>query len=429
MKVLFVVLNYYPSVGGTQIFFQNIAEQFANRYHDNVEVFTTNSYFGPNKIEFKKIEKKSEVINNVKIVRFPFRRLHKPFFSTAKKIAARLFNTQSSYINARLAGPWSPSLNKAIAKTDADIIIASSSAYMYMQYPLNRHKFKNPKPFIFQGAFHFKDNFPPEDLSPLTLNAMKAADIYWSNTSFESGIVNALGVKKEKIKLIATGIDPDEFKNADKYFFRTHFKMQQNEILLVCLGRIDAFKGIDVFMQSLYQLNLTFQNFKAVVAGNNFGFLDNLKTIRSGFPEELKNKIFFLENISHTEKVNLCAAMDMLVLPSVNESFGMVFLEAWSCKKPVIGADIGAIATVISDKKDGLLFEKDNPQSLASQMLKLAEDKDLREQMGVRGYRKVMDNYTWTKVADNCRETCFDAIRFFKEDNRIDRCSQTNGRK
>ena len=55
MKVLYVVQNYYPSIGGTQILFQNIAEKSLAYYNDEGVVYTTNSYFGPDKKEFKKI--------------------------------------------------------------------------------------------------------------------------------------------------------------------------------------------------------------------------------------------------------------------------------------------------------------------------------------------------------------------------------------
>ncbi len=417
MKILFVVFNYYPSVGGTQIFFQKIAETFSNCYHDQVEVFTTNSYYGPNKTLFKKIKYKTEIINGVKVVRFPFRRWHKKPFILIKKILGRVLNIQSGFINQRLAGPWSSRLSKAIANTDADVIIAASASFMYMKYPLYRHKLKHPKPFIFQGAFHFSNGSMPGFFSSAIHKAMKKSEIYWSNTLFETDIISNIGISRKKIKIVGTGVDAEKFKIADPSCFKNKFHIKENEIIIVCLGRIDAFKGIDVFMLSLAELYKISQNFRAIIAGNNTGYLNSLKEINSGFPVGLRDKILFLENISEEEKIRLCAAMDILVLPSVNESFGMVFLEAWACRKPVIGANIGAVASVISDGIDGLLFEPGNPESLSLQVLRLMTDKGLRENMGLHGYEKVITNYTWQKVAALCRQTCFGAIEEFKKDS------------
>ncbi len=116
MKLLIVVMNYYPSIGGTQIFFRHLAEYCVLHFAFEVEVYTTDSYYGPEKDRYKKIDVQQEYINGVLVSRFAYRRWHRKPFLLAQKMCIRLFGRSSAYLSVRRTGPWSPSLQKAIEK-------------------------------------------------------------------------------------------------------------------------------------------------------------------------------------------------------------------------------------------------------------------------------------------------------------------------
>jgi glycosyltransferase involved in cell wall biosynthesis len=80
-----------------------------------------------------------------------------------------------------------------------------------------------------------------------------------------------------------------------------------------------------------------------------------------------------------------------------------VFLEAWAAQKPVIGARIGAIPTVVNEGQDGLLIEHRNINELVQAIRTLLGNPELRHQLGSAGYQKVRQNYTWNIVADKYR--------------------------
>jgi glycosyltransferase involved in cell wall biosynthesis len=84
-------------------------------------------------------------------------------------------------------------------------------------------------------------------------------------------------------------------------------------------------------------------------------------------------------------------------MPSRYDSFGIVYLEAWKCGKPVIGARVGAIPEVIDDGKDGLLVEFGNVDQLISTIRHLLRDADLRREMGEAGRKKVEEKFNWQK--------------------------------
>ena len=97
-------------------------------------------------------------------------------------------------------------------------------------------------------------------------------------------------------------------------------------------------------------------------------------------------------------KTSALAACGFLCFPSLQESFGIVYVEAWSLRKAVIGGRIPSIANVITDGKDGLLSSQD-PSELASMICYLLSNPEACRLMGDAGYQKVEDKYTWDHMA------------------------------
>ncbi|MEP6512604.1 MAG: glycosyltransferase family 4 protein [Parafilimonas sp.] len=412
MKILFVVQNYYPSVGGTQTLFQNIAERFANDYHDKVDVFTINSYYSPHHEIYKKINTSCEQINGVNIHRFPFIRLHLTLFRWLSMLSKKVFKKDIPFVNEYIMGPVSRQLKQAIANTNADVIIASSSVYTYMNYPLWRKKTNNPKPFIFHGAIHFTSNKKQEYLPQKLISSIKASDCYVANTVYEKQRLVALGVRSENIAVIDIGIDVNKYRNINANSFRQQYKINSDDIIVTYIGRIEPIKGIDVLIAAV-KLALQQQNkITLVIAGYESNYAEKLKKIIDQM-NALHHRVILLTSVTEDHKYELLTASDMLVLPSVNESFGIVFLEAWVCKKPVIGINIGAISSVVKDGVDGLLAKPLDANDLAEKILLLANDVPLRISMGEKGYNKVIANYSWKKIIETYRDVCLKAIKNF----------------
>jgi glycosyltransferase involved in cell wall biosynthesis len=113
-----------------------------------------------------------------------------------------------------------------------------------------------------------------------------------------------------------------------------------------------------------------------------------------------KCRLVRISKFEEAEKPSLYDAFDVFALPSIGESFGLAYLEAWLCQKPVIGARIGSTQCVIDDGVDGLLVDPKSSDDLAEKIITLLSDRDKRETMGMRGYSKTLAHYTWDKVVD-----------------------------
>ena len=83
--------------------------------------------------------------------------------------------------------------------------------------------------------------------------------------------------------------------------------------------------------------------------------------------------------------------MNIKTSPSGYESFGIAFLEAWATRKPVIGCRRGAVPSVVSHGRDGLLVAFQNPATLADAIILLLKNPHWARALGASGHNKVMD--------------------------------------
>jgi len=409
MKILHLTQNYFPSIGGTQHTIKKVSEYLHHNYNDEVTVYTSNSYFGPNRPQFKKINEKEEDINGIKIKRFPFLKMHKPVLKLLSKISAKGFKRS---IPERLqnlqVGPLSYSMLRAVNTADADVIGASSIHYLFADYPVRRRFSSRPKPFVLYGALHLHSEQLPKQYK----KRIAAADYYIANTSFEKKFLIDAGFEEEKIKVIGTATDilekADFSINAGQ--IKSSYKIPKEKFVITYIGRQETSKSIGVLIEAFINVTAKFENVCLIIAGAKGTYTNALeKNIAS------HKDIYLINDISDEQKSGILRFSDILVLPSTEESFGVVFIEAWSFSKPVIGADIKAIASLIENEKDGLLFEPGNTKNLSQKIELLLKDEPLRKKLGENGHKKFKENYTWDIVAAKYREVYQLAIDKFKK--------------
>ena len=112
-------------------------------------------------------------------------------------------------------------------------------------------------------------------------------------------------------------------------------------------------------------------------------------------PADDQRWIRLLGFVSESERRDLLAACDLLALPSRTESFGLVFMEAWANRKPVIGARAGAIPAVVRDGENGVLVKFGDVNALSGAIETLVRSPETRENMGASGFARVVDESVW----------------------------------
>ncbi len=101
-----------------------------------------------------------------------------------------------------------------------------------------------------------------------------------------------------------------------------------------------------------------------------------------------------------TDIPELMQAMDLFVLPTRREGFGVVFAEAMAMGKATVGSDIGPIAEVVEDGVTGYLAPADNPEAFAARALALLSDDAKRRVFGEAGRRRVEQRFSQSRMCE-----------------------------
>lgn len=407
MKIVHISHLYHPSVGGVQTFFKNISERLVKDYGDDVSVVTTNSLYGPERQIFKKIEPAEEVINGVKVLRFPYRRAHIKLYKFISKVLAKLCIRKPGWMVLQSNGPYSPQMKKYLMQMDADAFCGSSSPYYYMQLPLWRKC-----NFFYYGSIHLEKDESKTFLYPAQVASMNASKMYLANTVYEKKQLEKLGVAGERICVLGTGVDMEPFtsvREKDIKAYRLKLGVPEDGLLIAYVGRIEPTKNVITLIKAFGRIALEFPDAYLLIAGSNSGYAVELQAYCRDIASAISDRIKFGVDFPVEEKGLVFNALDILVLPSHNESFGLVFLEAWSCRKPVIGTSIGAVRDVIRDGVDGLLMDIGSEMSLAAKLNELIGNKALRTSMGEKGFVKVKEHYTWDIITARLRQCYVEA--------------------
>ena len=106
-----------------------------------------------------------------------------------------------------------------------------------------------------------------------------------------------------------------------------------------------------------------------------------------------------LSGIFDPQKIGAFQLTDIFCMPSRSDAYGIVYLEAWACKKPVIGVDNDSMREVIEHEKDGILIKFDDVEDLKEAIINLLRNPKKRKDMGENGFLKVSKFNNWNEIA------------------------------
>jgi D-inositol-3-phosphate glycosyltransferase len=112
------------------------------------------------------------------------------------------------------------------------------------------------------------------------------------------------------------------------------------------------------------------------------------------------DRVDFLGSVPHSRLADYYSAAQAVLLPSYNESFGLVGLEAQACGTAVVASTAAGLASVLRDGVSGFLVEGPDPAAYADRMRRLLEEPELAERMGRRG-RRLAERFSWQRTADD----------------------------
>ena len=174
---------------------------------------------------------------------------------------------------------------------------------------------------------------------------------------------------------IPNGVDMEECEKADASLFREKYTVREDFFLFV--GHSGRLKRADLFIELAKKMP------------DRLFVMCGVGTSDISVPRN----VIALGHLSRRDVLNAMAACKAVMVPSSKESFPSVLLETMSCKKPVVATNSTGMKEIISDIKDGYLFELDNLDDLYEKACKAWDN----PKMGIMKYEKVK-NYDWKNV-------------------------------
>ena len=213
-------------------------------------------------------------------------------------------------------------------------------------------------------------------------------------------------VREENVHI--TGVGPVLSAKFDGKLFRSTFDIHNRFVLFV--GQQFRYKGVAALLQAARIVWRSHPDVTFLFVGPQTDYSRRL------FAGTFDRRVCNLGEVDLETKTAALAECEFLCLPSAQESFGGVFVEAWSLGKAVIGGRIPAIAALISEGRDGLLSSQEPPE-LADSISFLLSSPQERDRMGAMGMKKVQDNFTWDRIAAKTAGVYNDLLGTHAEDH------------
>jgi len=228
------------------------------------------------------------------------------------------------------------------------------------------------------------------------------SDHIFSVSNFTKRVLIDQGVFAHKISVVNNGVDIDKFMPLPKdKKLQKDYNLDEKKVLLT-VSRLDKHKGHDIVIKALPLVLKEVKNMKYLIVGKG-SEEDKLKRLVKMLG--LDRQVAFLGFVNDNNLVktyNLCDVFILLPkeIDGDFEGFGLVYLEANACEKPVIGSKTGGIEDAIEDGKTGLLLDSDKPENVASAILKLLLNKNMADRLGKNGLEQIRKYRTWDHSAE-----------------------------
>ncbi|MCC9075701.1 glycosyltransferase family 4 protein [Litorilinea aerophila] len=415
MRILHVTQRYLPAVGGAELYLEGVSKRLAADGHD-VTVVTTDAwdfelFWNP---DARRIPQPEAIIDGVRVLRFPVRHLPLSHWSYPAMrrllwILASVSAIPSPWLH-RLARytPWTPELFRWFATTQErfDLVAGMTIVFEPLIAAAQQFAWQNQKPFVIYPLTHLGVGQEPGQDPVSRFYTMRHQVELVLNSAFllainadEANFYRQRGLSPDRIAVVGPGVNLAELQGGNGSHLRQRYGLKGPIVGMLSTMAYD--KGTMHVIEAIRTLWQKGVNVHLILAGS---VLEQFRHYWDNLPTTERQRIILLGAIDHQTKLDLLDAIDILVLPSRTDSFGIVFLEAWTYAKPVIAAQAWGVRTVVDHGRDGLLIPFGDVQALAEAIQTLIENPQLRRQMGEAGRHKVLHQHTWDHKYPRIRE-------------------------
>jgi D-inositol-3-phosphate glycosyltransferase len=232
-----------------------------------------------------------------------------------------------------------------------------------------------------------------------------AADRLIANTAQEAEqLVRLYGAEPGRVSVAHPGIDLEIFTPGDKRAARARLGLPPDQRLLLFVGRLQPLKAPDILLQAVAELLALdperYQDVTVAVVGgpSGSGLAQPHQLTRLSRRLGIADRTRFVKPVAQVDLAHWYRAADIAVVPSYNESFGLVAVEAQACGTPVVAAEVGGLTTAVRHGESGLLIPGHNPADYAAACAQLLDHPEKLMEWGARARRHALD-FGWAVTA------------------------------
>lgn len=196
-------------------------------------------------------------------------------------------------------------------------------------------------------------------------------------------LANVLGIDRKKISIISNAIEIED----------DDLRKKNSGLLVGTVGSMVKPKGQIYLIQAFERVLKSLPKARLEIVGDGPERDRLLREIKN---LGLESQIQLVGKVEKPKK--LIRTWDIFVLPSLSETFGLVILEAFECRVPVVASSIGGIPELIKNGETGLLVPPADPEKLAKSICYLLVEKRQRQKIADHAYEILKDKYEWSKI-------------------------------
>jgi glycosyltransferase involved in cell wall biosynthesis len=219
------------------------------------------------------------------------------------------------------------------------------------------------------------------------------------------------GYDPSQIVVIPNGVDLARFADTgDRMAIRRSLGVPDGGRLVAVASRLSRLKGIEDFLEAAAIVAATHADVRFAIIGEpspikNREYLDELSALASRLG--IRDKVIFTGLRSDVPA--LLSAVDVSVMPSLNEALSNVLLESMAAGAAVVATDVGGTSEALIDGDNGLLVRPGEPASMAAAIVRLLDDPALARGLGARATRTIADRFSLDRMV-RATESLYDRL-------------------
>ncbi|MFO7895653.1 MAG: glycosyltransferase family 4 protein [Candidatus Cloacimonadales bacterium] len=379
--------------GGTETVVFNSSKQLQKKGHPT-EILATKAL----------CSKQHETVEGLQIRRFDY---FYPYLNLNQK--------NQDILDKKGGNPYSPQLYKYLLQKP-ELQILHCHTMQRLANTVRRVAQKRNIPYVISfhgGFFEVPQSEIAEMMQPLkhSFNYGKIFDLIHQNSHFLSdadGIIcvgynEYLTTKAQYpdklVEYLPNAVDIEKFEAIDNNDFREKHQIESDAEILLCVSRIDYQKNQIRIIDLQQRLKKQGEKVHTLLIGpvTSQKYLAQIQQRIEQF--DLAAEVTIIPGLA-PDDADLTKAFltaDYFILPSIHEPFGIVALEAWASKLPVIAHHVGGLQKLISDGATGLFFHQDDLDELVE---KFYEMRQRKSEIIPQAYQEVCDQYSWETITD-----------------------------